>query len=113
MKIKVYAVDLELPPRLKRWGVRTAIWAAAILCGAAGAYAALPKVWVAHEALTSHDLNENFDALDKRISATEKPVVARYTTDSTQALAFQLAPTTINFDQVSIDTDSAVKTGPA
>jgi hypothetical protein len=71
MKLKVYVVDLEIPPRAKRWALRLGIPALAL--GIAAVALAAPPVhtWAATDTLTASDLNGNFSALDTRIAALE------------------------------------------
>jgi hypothetical protein len=58
----------------------------AIICGAfVVTYAAVPKTWNAHQALSADDLNGNFDSLDKRVAALE----ANRTADATTVTALQ------------------------
>src|SRR5262245_20262846 len=45
MKIKMYVVDLEIPPRAKRWALRIGLPVAVIVGGLTIAYAAVPKTW--------------------------------------------------------------------
>jgi microcystin-dependent protein len=63
MKLKMLIVDLEIPPRVKRWALR--IWGfLAVLAGfSAIAYASLPKTWGMGDMLTATDLNNNFAAV--------------------------------------------------
>ena len=64
MKVKVVVVDLEIPPRVKRWAFRIAIPAIIIGLGTI-AYAAVPlTVWTTGQALKAVDLNANFTALN-------------------------------------------------
>lgn len=66
MKVKVYVIDLEIPPRVKRWVLRIGIPVAALLLMSVIAYASLPKTWSTGDPLTAADLNGNFAALDKK-----------------------------------------------
>lgn len=60
MKIKVYVIDLEIPPRVKRWALRIGIPATLIIGAGALAYASVPKTWATGDPLTASDLNANF-----------------------------------------------------
>ena len=70
MRIKVYVVDFEVPPRVKRVALRVGIPAAVVGLSAI-AYASVPVTWTAGQALKSADLNSNFSALDSRITTLE------------------------------------------
>jgi hypothetical protein len=56
MKIKVYVVDLEIPPRVKRWALRLAIPLLVLGAGAV-AFAATPHVFTKGDTLQATDLN--------------------------------------------------------
>ena len=75
MKIKVYVVDLEIPPRLKRWGLRIGIPTALIAGAGAIAYASVPKTWATGDTLTAPDLNNNFGNLDGRVGKLETKLI--------------------------------------
>ena len=62
MKLKIVIVDLEIPPRAKKWGLRIGI-PAAVLSVAAVALAAPLHVWSNGDTLQATDLNGNFTAL--------------------------------------------------
>lgn len=70
MKLKVYVVDLEISPRIKRWMLRLSV-PAVLLLGTV-AYAALPKTWTQGETLTAANLNANFKNLDDRLVSAER-----------------------------------------
>jgi hypothetical protein len=66
VKIKVYVVDLEIPARVKRWGLRIGIPAALVVGAGALAYASVPKTWNSNDVLLASDLNNDFAALDRK-----------------------------------------------
>jgi hypothetical protein len=69
VKIKVYVIDLEIPPRVKRWALRIGIPAAVLLGGGAIAYATgLPVTWSSGQTLYAADLNNNFAYLQNEIT---------------------------------------------
>jgi hypothetical protein len=60
MKIKIYVIDMEIPPRAKRWALRLGGVAAALGL-AAVAFAAVPlHQWKTGDPLSAADLNDNF-----------------------------------------------------
>jgi phage-related tail fiber protein len=66
MKLKIVIVDLEIPPRVKRWGLRLGIPAVVLLGGAAVAYAGglvTLVTWSQGQTLNASDLNANFAAV--------------------------------------------------
>jgi hypothetical protein len=69
VKLKVYVVDLEIPPRAKRWLVRLGV-PATILLGAAALAGPLHS-WNAGDPLQASDLNANFANLEQRLAAVE------------------------------------------
>jgi hypothetical protein len=70
MKLKVYVVDVELPPRVKRWAWR--IGGLLLVLGAAAVALAAPlRTWKTGDVLQADDLNANFSALGARITALE------------------------------------------
>ncbi len=71
MKIKVYVVDFELHPRMRRWGLRIGIPAVPIAGAGALAHASVPTTFAAGQTLTATDLNGNCSALDRRLAAVE------------------------------------------
>jgi hypothetical protein len=71
MKLKIVIVDLEIPPRVKRWGIRIGIPAVLLVGAGAVAVASVPTVWTGGQVLTAAALNANFTALDARITALE------------------------------------------
>ncbi|MGH7298636.1 MAG: C1q-like domain-containing protein [Polyangiaceae bacterium] len=71
MKIKVVVVDLEIPPRTKKWGLRIGIPAVVLLAGGAIAYAAGMVTWSSGQTLTASDLNNNFSYLQGEIAALQ------------------------------------------
>src|SRR2546427_618812 len=76
VRIRVVAVDWDVPRWVKRWAVRLAVVAAVL--GGLGviAHASVFKTWTAGAALTAADLNANFAGLDQRTSALEAALSA-------------------------------------
>ncbi len=72
MKIKVLVIDLEMSSRAKRVAIQFGLPVGILVGAAAVAYANVPHSFNDGDILTSADLNGNFDALDKRITALEK-----------------------------------------
>jgi hypothetical protein len=70
MKIKIVIVDFEIPPHLKRWGLRIGIPGLVVGLGAM-AYASVPISFTRGSALTATDLNADFNTLDNRVSSLE------------------------------------------
>jgi len=70
VRINVYVIDLEVPPRAKRVALRVGIPAAVVGLSAI-AYASVPVTWTAGQALKSADLNSNFSNLDSRVTTLE------------------------------------------
>ncbi len=71
MKLKVIIVDLEVPPRVKKWGLRLGMPLAMLLGGSAVAYAAGIVTWNDGQKLTAADLNNNFSQLQSEIAALQ------------------------------------------
>jgi hypothetical protein len=68
MRIKV-AIDVDIPPRVKRlllWGIPIGIITAGGI-----AWASLPHTFVSGETLTAANLNADFQNLDTRLGAVE------------------------------------------
>jgi microcystin-dependent protein len=63
MKIKLVVIDLEVPPRAKRWALRLGIPLA--ILSVAGIAFAVPslKQWATGDTLTAADLNNSFQAV--------------------------------------------------
>jgi hypothetical protein len=102
MKLKVVVVDLELPPRVKRWGIRLGI-PIFMLSVAALAYAAPTwKVWNTGDTLQAADLNGNFSILQGQVHVPSG-FRAELTTTATVPNA---ARTTVKFDHVLYDEES-------
>jgi hypothetical protein len=71
MKIKIIVIDLEIPPRVKRWALRVVI-PAVVVVGAAGvAWASLPHAFTSGETLTAANLNADLQNLDGRLATLE------------------------------------------
>lgn len=68
MKIKLVVVDVEIPIKVKKWGIRIGVPAAVLLVGSGIAWAAGLKTWASGDALTAADLNGNFQYLQAQIS---------------------------------------------
>jgi hypothetical protein len=71
MKLKVVVIDLEVPPRVKKWGLRLGIPLGVLLGGGAVAYAAALVTWSNGQVLTAADLNNNFSQLQSQITALQ------------------------------------------
>jgi hypothetical protein len=71
MKFKVLVIDFEIPPRVKRWALRTGIPATVVAGAGAIAYAGVPIVFTSHGPLTAGDLNADFYNLDSRLGTLE------------------------------------------
>jgi formylglycine-generating enzyme required for sulfatase activity len=71
MKIKMVIVDLELSKREKRI-VAGALVPVLLLLGGAIAKANVPHTWNKGDTLRAADLNEDFSALDQRLTALEQ-----------------------------------------
>jgi hypothetical protein len=74
MKIKVVVVDLEIPPRVKKWMLRAGIPLGVLFGGGAVAWAAGLHTWNDGDTLTSADLNGNFTNLQTQITALQAQV---------------------------------------
>ena len=72
MRIKLYVVDLEIPGRVKRWGLGLGIPVTVLLAGGAIAYAAGLVTWTDGQTLKSADLNANFTLLQGEIAAIQQ-----------------------------------------
>jgi hypothetical protein len=72
VKFRIVTIDLEVPPRVKVWGLRIAIASIVLVGLSAIAYASVPIVFTAHGALTAGDLNADFAKLDDRIGTLEE-----------------------------------------
>ena len=70
MKLKVVIVDLEIPPRVKRWALRVGIPLGVVLGGGAVAWAAGLVTWTTGTTLTAADLNTNFSYVQGEITPT-------------------------------------------
>jgi hypothetical protein len=75
MKLKMVIVDLEIPPRVKKWGLRIGI-PALVLSVAAVAFAAPLHTWSTGDTLQASDLNGNFDNLQGQITTLQTEVAA-------------------------------------
>jgi hypothetical protein len=70
MKLKVYVVDVELSPRVKKWAWRMGALLL-VLGGAAVALAGPLHTWKTGDVLNADDLNRSFSDLDGRTTALE------------------------------------------
>jgi hypothetical protein len=75
MKLKVVIVDLEIPPRVKKWALRLGI-PALVLSLAAVALAAPLHTWNTGDVLQAADLDGNFANLQGQITAIQTEVAA-------------------------------------
>jgi hypothetical protein len=66
MKLKIYTIDFEIPPHVKKWALRIGI-PAVVLTGAVVALAAPLHVWNQQDTLNAADLNANFASLQSSI----------------------------------------------
>ena len=71
MKIKVYVVDLEIPPRARRWLRGAVVTAGTLLLFATAVSAAPPHTFSNGETLTASSLMQDFNDLDGRLAALE------------------------------------------
>jgi hypothetical protein len=132
VKIKIVVIDLEIPPRVKRWAIRVGIPAAVVAGLGAIAYASVPISFIAHGPLTAADLNADFNSLDGRVSLLETlvpnathAVSADSAANATHAASADSATnamtaataTSVAHDSVRIETTSCVQVdlggGPA
>jgi hypothetical protein len=117
MKIKVYVVDFEIPPRVKRWGLRIGIPVAVLLGGGAVAYAAGLVTWSQGQTLNASDLNNNFSYLQSEIAGDggvqgevatlqgqATTLQGQVTTLQGQVTMLQAAPTTYETSSNTIQT---------
>lgn len=74
MKLKVVIIDLEIPPRVKKWALRIGIPTVALLGGGALAYAEGLVTWSSGQTLHATDLNDNFTYLQGEIAALQGQV---------------------------------------
>jgi hypothetical protein len=107
MKWKVVTVDLEIPARVKRWVLRVGIPACVLLGGGALAWAGLPHTFADGQVLSAQDLDDNFNALDTRLTAVQGQVHAasafRAWTSNAVPIPGSGFPLTVAFDQVDYD----------
>jgi hypothetical protein len=114
MKLKVVIVDLEIPPRVKKWALRVGIPLGVVLGGGAVAWTAAGLVnFTAGTTLTAMDLNNSFAYLQGEITTTT------FGTRTPSAFRASLAtPTTImnstntavTFDSLDYDLGSEYST---
>ncbi len=87
VKVKVVIVDLEVPARVKKWGLRLGIPIGVLLGGGAVAYAAGLVSFTAGQTLTAQDLNTNFTVLQNEITALQGANPLASCTMQTQVVA--------------------------
>ena len=75
MKLKVYVIDLEVPPRVKKWGLRIGI-PAVVLTVAGVAFAGPLHTWNQGDTLNASDLNGNFTNLQQEVATLQANVTA-------------------------------------
>jgi hypothetical protein len=71
MKLKLVIVDLELPPRFKKWAIRLGVFAVFALGASAIAWAAGLHTWAQGDVLNATDLNGNFTTLQQQITTLQ------------------------------------------
>jgi C1q domain len=106
MNVKVVVVDLEIPPKVKKWGLRLGIPLAVILGGTAVAYAAGLVTWTSGQTLTAADLNANFSALQNQITTPNLAPRAPSAFRASMAGSLTVASATytpVAFDTVAFD----------
>jgi hypothetical protein len=109
MKVKIVVVDLEIPPGVKKWGLRVGIPLAVVLGGGAAAYAAGLVTWTDGQMLTAADLNANFAYVTGQITALQTrafPPSGFRATLSTGPNVPSGASVQVAFDSVSFDLGS-------
>ncbi len=109
MKLKVVIVDLEIPRRAKKWGLRIGIPAAVLLGGGAVAYAAGLVTWSSGQTLQASDLNGNFTYVQGEITALQAEVHPASAFHAWATASPQFASgsvTTVVFDHVEFDLGS-------
>jgi hypothetical protein len=111
MKLKLVVIDLELSKRAKRIAA-AALVPALVLAGGAIAYANVPHTWKDSDTLGASDLNNNFSALDTRLSKLEGSAAANPSSFRAHVSAAVMVPSTptgltpVLFDQVDYDLDA-------
>jgi C1q domain len=76
MKVKLVVIDLEIPPSVKKWGIRLGIPLAVLIGGSGLAWAAMLHTWNNGDPLKADDLNGNFAALQGEIAALQQSTAA-------------------------------------
>jgi hypothetical protein len=74
MKLKIVILDLEIPRRVKKWGLWIGVPVTLLLGGGAIAYASTLVTWSKGQTLTASDLNGNFSSLQSEIAALQTSV---------------------------------------
>ena len=107
MRVKVYVVDFEIPPRVRKWALRLAV-PAVVLSVAAVALAGPLHTWSTGDALNASDLNANFANLQSQITTTGDGGLAprlpsAFRAVLTKATSVPTSGTVIPFDTVEYD----------
>jgi hypothetical protein len=79
MKLKMVIVDLEIPPRVKKWGLRIGVSVGVLTAGAVALAGTPLHVWNTGDTLQAADLNANFSNLQGQIQAFNNVVSALVT----------------------------------
>ena len=74
MKIKIAVIDLEIPPRVKKWALRIGIPLGVLFGGGAAAWAGGLVTWNSGQTLKASDLNANFAYLQSEITTLQGQV---------------------------------------
>jgi hypothetical protein len=67
MKLKVVVVDMEIPPRIKRWALRVSVTVGVLAAGTVALAATPLHVWNTGDTLQAADINGNFSNLQGQI----------------------------------------------
>lgn len=107
MKVKVYVIDLELAPRVKKWALRIGIPVGALIVGGV-AFADLPGGYMDGQPLTKEELDVNFNYLQGEIATLQGEVHPASAFRAQRSTALNIpnggAPDTpVTFDNVIFD----------
>jgi hypothetical protein len=111
MKVKVYVIDLEIPPRVKKWAFRIGTPLVALFVGGV-AFAGLPGGYADGQPLTKAILDNNFNYLQSEITTLQGQTHpasgfrAYLSNASTTLSAPSGANTPLVFDKVVFDSNS-------